>query len=352
MALLKISKYWLYQCIGWGINMAVSIFIMLSMEKTSFTYFKSLLATVIVGIAITHVMRWQMQKFQILAHPIKGQIWRMLIVTVVFAFVFGIASLLIDYAVGEVFPERFAKLSFIMKLFLYSFNSFWLLLIWNAIYFIYHYAEKNRVEQLNTLKLEATVKELELKTIKSHINPHFIFNSLNSIRALVDENPTRARQAITELSNILRSSMRAEKQETVPFSQELDIVKDYLALEHMRFEERLGININVDPDTLEQQVPPMMIQTLVENAIKHGISKQMDGGNILLNSSYQDDKHLIEITNTGKLNGAYANADGFGLQSTEDRLNLLYNGKANFKIIDNNNNTVTCTVELPKVAAL
>ena len=115
MALLKISKYWLYQCIGWGINMAVSIFIMLSMEKTSFTYFKSLLATVIVGIAITHVMRWQMQKFQILAHPIKGQIWRMLIVTVVFAFVFGIASLLIDYAVGEVFPERFAKLSFIMK---------------------------------------------------------------------------------------------------------------------------------------------------------------------------------------------------------------------------------------------
>ncbi len=142
------------------------------------------------------------------------------------------------------------------------------------IYIVYHYVEKNRNDQLDRLKLETTVKELELKTIKSHINPHFIFNSLNSIRALVDENPKRARRAITELSNILRSSMQAEKSETVTLERELDIVKDYLALEQMRFEERLKIEFDIDEDTLQQQVPPMMLQTLVENAIKHGISKQ------------------------------------------------------------------------------
>ena len=137
---------------------------------------------------------------------------------------------------------------------------------------------RNRNNELDRLKLETTVKELELKTIKSHINPHFIFNSLNSIRALVDENPKRARRAITELSNILRSSMQAEKSETVTLEKELDIVKDYLALEQMRFEERLKIELEIDEDTLQQPVPPMMLQTLVENAIKHGISKQIKGG--------------------------------------------------------------------------
>ena len=352
MALLKISKYWLYQFVGWGINLAVSVFIMFSMGKATPLYYKSLALTILLGVFITHIMRYQMKQMKILTFSIKGQVWRMLLVTVIYSFIFGVSSLLIDYSIGEVFPERFAKLSYWMRLFLYSFNCFWLLLIWNVIYFVYHYAEKNRMEQLNTLKLEATVKELELKTIKSHINPHFIFNSLNSIRALVDENPTRARQAITELSNILRSSMRAEKQETVPFSQELGIVNDYLALEYMRFEERLDIDMNIGQDTLEQQVPPMMIQTLVENAIKHGISKQIEGGTISLSSSYVDDEHLIEITNTGTLSEDFAASDGFGLQSTEDRLNLMYNGKANFKIIDNQNNTVTCKVVLPKTVAL
>ncbi len=103
---------------------------------------------------------------------------------------------------------------------------------------------------------ESLVKELELKTIKSHINPHFIFNSLNSIRALVDENPERARRAITELSNILRSSMQTEKLETVPLEQELNIVKDYLSLEQMRFEERLKVDFDIDEDTLSQPIPP------------------------------------------------------------------------------------------------
>ncbi|MGH2646501.1 MAG: sensor histidine kinase [Ginsengibacter sp.] len=119
--------------------------------------------------------------------------------------------------------------------------NFILIALWLLLYMVWHYLERNRKDELDKLSLEKTVKELELNTIKSHINPHFIFNSLNSIRALVDENPTRARSAITELSNILRSSMQIEKMETVPLHKELDIVKDYLALEHMRFEERLKI---------------------------------------------------------------------------------------------------------------
>jgi len=168
---------------------------------------------------------------------------------------------------------------------------------------VWHFVEKNRKDQVDKLTLEKTVKELELKTIKSHINPHFIFNSLNSIRALVDENPERARTAITELSNILRSSMQVEKMETVPLHKELDIVKDYLALEQMRFEERLKIELNIDEDTLNQPVAPMMLQTLVENAIKHGISKHINGGFVKVISIFKKDNHELIVQNSGQLNG-------------------------------------------------
>ena len=221
-----------------------------------------------------------------------------------------------------------------------------LIAIWMLIYIVYHYVEKNRNDQLDRLKLETTVKELELKTIKSHINPHFIFNSLNSIRALVDENPKRARRAITELSNILRSSMQAEKSETVPLEKELDIVKDYLALEQMRFEERLQIEFDIDEDTLQQQVPPMMLQTLVENAIKHGISKQVLGGVVRVVAIFKDNVMQLQVQNTGQLLNN-PSGEGFGIKSTQDRLNLMYQGKAVFEIKNLDATMVESKVTLP-----
>jgi LytS/YehU family sensor histidine kinase len=222
--------------------------------------------------------------------------------------------------------------------------------MWNCIYFIYHYIEKNRNQQLDTLKLQALVKELELKTIKSHINPHFIFNALNSIRALIDENPSRARNAITELSNILRSSMQSENMETVPLEKELNIVKDYLALEHIRFEDRLKVEYDIDEDTLDQPVPPMMLQTLVENAIKHGISKHVEGGTVRIISDFVGNHHEIIVRNTGRLNGGL-NKEGFGLNSTANRLGLLFGGSAKLEIHDLNDNMVEAKVIIPAQVA-
>ena len=221
-----------------------------------------------------------------------------------------------------------------------------LISVWVLIYIVFHYVQKNRKDQIDRLRLETTVKELELKTIKSHINPHFIFNSLNSIRALVDENPQRARRAITELSNILRSSMQAEKSETVPLEKELDIVKDYLALEQMRFEERLKVQLDIDEDTLQQPVPPMMLQTLAENAIKHGISKQVRGGTVRVIAAFKGDHLELLVQNTGQLNGEM-NGGGFGIKSTQDRLNLMYQGKAAFEIKNIDGNMVESKVVMP-----
>lgn len=231
--------------------------------------------------------------------------------------------------------------------------TFILTAMWLLIYLVWHYIEKNRNDRLDKLRLEGMVKSLELKTIKSHINPHFIFNALNSIRALVDENPERARTAITELSNILRSSLKAETMETVPLAQELDIVQDYLALEQMRFEERLRIEMEIDENTLTQPVPPMMLQTLVENAIKHGISKNIDGGLIRICSLFKDGHHELIVQNTGTLKTiTAANTQGFGIRSTQDRLNLLYQGKAQFEIKDKEGDIVESKIIMPATPVL
>ena len=133
--------------------------------------------------------------------------------------------------------------------------------------------------------------EIELNNLKSQLNPHFIFNALNSIRALVDENPSKSKQAINQLSNILRNSLASDKKGLTKFEDELKIVKDYLGLESIRFEERLKTEFEIHPDSQKFLVPPLMIQTLVENGIKHGISKLTPGGVIQL-KTFVDNNHL------------------------------------------------------------
>jgi two-component system, LytTR family, sensor kinase len=128
--------------------------------------------------------------------------------------------------------------------------------------------------------------------------------------------------------------------------KELDIVKDYLALEQMRFEERLKIEFDIDEDTLHQQVPPMMLQTLVENAIKHGISKQVLGGVVRIVAVFKDNVMQLQVQNTGQLLSV-PNGEGFGIKSTQDRLNLMYQGKAVFEIRNINTFMVESKVTLP-----
>jgi len=345
--LKNISRYWWCQIIGWSINIAISIFFVSTFGKPGQLYFTSLVLTCLLGLLITHIMRLNIHYLKVLEKPLNTQIFYLVILTLVFSILFGITSETVDHAIGYN-PERFQTFSRSKRLFLSSFNAMWLILFWNMIYYIYHYVERNRRQELDTFRLEAMVKSLELQTIKSHINPHFIFNALNSIRALVDENPERARTAITELSNILRSSMQAEKMETVPLQQELDIVKDYLALEHMRFEERLQIEMDIDENTLNQPIPPMMLQTLVENAIKHGISKRINGGLIRVVSDFKNNHHELVVQNSGKLNGHSSIKDqGFGIKSTEDRLNLLYQGKAHFEIHEIEGGMVESRIIMP-----
>ena len=341
----KLSPYWVCQA-GWGAFAFVYALVYITFgAKPTPTFFPVLFLFTIEGLIISHFMRTVIRKYKLLQQPLTKQITSMLTIIILFSFLYSIIDSLLTMQL-QLDERETNDVSFLGKVMGNVVVPFLFLSIWNLIYFSYHYIIKSRSDELDKIRLESLVKELELKTIKAHINPHFIFNALNSIRALVDEDPQRARTAITELSNILRSSIYAEKLETTPLKKELSIVKDYLALEHIRFEDRLQIEYDIDEETLDLPVPPMMLQTLVENAIKHGISKQKNGGIIKVKSNFINNHHELVVQNTGLLKGNIGN-DGFGISGTINRLQLLFGPKAFFNIHDTGNNLVEAKVVMP-----
>ncbi len=341
----KLSAYWICQA-GWGAFGIVYAFLYITFNtEPTPNFFTVLFLFMLEGFIISHLMRTIIRQYQLLQQPLVKQIASMLTITLLFSFLYAIVDslLVLVFQIEDPGTKDYSFLRRVMRIVL---TPFLFLCIWNLIYFSYHYIVKSRNDQLDKIRLESLVKELELKTIKAHINPHFIFNALNSIRALVDEDPQRARTAITELSNILRSSMYAEKVETTPLRKELSIVKDYLALEHIRFEDRLQIEYDINEQTLDLPVPPMMLQTLVENAIKHGISKQKNGGIIKVRSAFVNNHHELVVLNTGMLSNQLPN-EGFGISGTVNRLQLLFGARAFFDIKDTDNNFVEAKVTLP-----
>ena len=222
-------------------------------------------------------------------------------------------------------------------------ESFFVFSFWSFGYFIYLFIERYNM----TLKYEASTREIELKNLKAQLNPHFIFNALNSIRALVDENPEKSKESITQLSHILRNSLNSDRQKLVPFSEELKTVKDYLGLESIRYEERLQTMFNIAEGTDHHQVPPLMLQTLVENGIKHGIAKSRKGGTINIQTKITDSMLIVEIRNTGQLEENKKAIGGFGLKNTKRRLDMIYGEEAFFKISNDTNNTVLIQIHIP-----
>lgn len=208
-------------------------------------------------------------------------------------------------------------------------NGFIIFAGWLCIYFFYHL-----LDRYSRLRIE--VKEAELRALKSQVNPHFIFNSLNSLRALIDEDPPRARLAVTQLANLLRYSLQSAQAEAVAFEDELRVVNDYLALEQVRHEERLKLRLDIAPETLGLAIPPLVLQTLVENAVKYGISPRPEGGQIEVVARCENGQLKLMVTNPGELPAATAkangNSTGLGLKNAADRLQLFFGDRATLRV--------------------
>ncbi len=222
-----------------------------------------------------------------------------------------------------------------------------LFLLWSTGYLAYHYLRNYEREEIKNLRLQSSQNEVELASLKAQLNPHFIFNAMNSIRALVDEDPKLAKTAVTKLSNILRNSLMTDKRNLVSLGEELDLVKDHLSLEQIRYEERLRLSYEIDPEMLDARIPPLMIQTLVENAIKHGIAQNQSGGELSVKAAGTGQHLRVEVENTGKIRST-SNGTGIGLANLKRRLNILYNGKATLTIEEISDNKVLASLMIPR----
>jgi len=210
---------------------------------------------------------------------------------------------------------------------------------WMVTYIAVTAGRRSRERQL-------ALRDAELRALELQINPHFLFNSLNSIRALVLENPPLAQDLLTRLANILRYNLHRDASHTVPLSSELEAAADYLALESARFEDRLRIHSAIAGETRSLPVPPMLLQTLVENAVKHGISTLPAGGELHLSSALENGFLLLRVENPGRLGSSREGPSGLGLQNLRDRLRILYGPSARLDL-HAQNGRVAATVRIP-----
>jgi len=348
---MKLSRkqiYWISQVTGWSFFIGINIFIISSFEEISWQRILVWIFLGFLGIIFTHLLRGIIRKNNWLNLLLKNTIPRILASSVIAGIIIYALVFAASYAAGTFKQDEYNFAKLVGGII----NISILILLWNLIYFVIHYMENYKKKEIESLIWEAAVKDYELKTLKSQLNPHFMFNAMNSIRALIEEDPESAKVAITKLSNILRYSLQMERMERVPLEDEVETVKNYLDLERIRFEDRLKYKIDIDRSTQKIEIPPMMIQTLIENGIKHGIAKRTEGGEIHLKSKMMTTsngpKLKIEIRNSGNFSEEQLkNSNGFGVSNTKHRLNLLFGENANFTIQNENGNTVLAEVEIP-----
>ncbi|KQY85830.1 sensor histidine kinase [Pelomonas sp. Root1444] len=202
----------------------------------------------------------------------------------------------------------------------YTVNTTIMLWLWTAVWVGLQMLHRWRVGEIAKWQAEAAARELELQVLRAQVNPHFLFNALNNLRALINEDPTRAREMLGRLSNTLRHTLQHSAKERVPLADELAVVRDYVALEQLHHEERLRVDWQVDPATAGASVPPMLLQLLVENAIKHGVARTVGGGVVDIRIARTGERLHIAVDNPGLWTPGATEGTGLGLVHLRERL--------------------------------
>ncbi len=222
-----------------------------------------------------------------------------------------------------------------------------LMMVWSVIYFGYHHQRAFQEIQLHQLRLHAALKEAEHRALSAQVNPHFLFNSLNTLRSLIEENPARARTAVTELALVFRASLQTTRKNLIPLREELQTVNAYLSLERARHEERLRVHEDIAANTLDAMVPPFLLQTLVENAVKFGIASRPEGGEISYSASFNERGLVLRVTNPGDIRTP-AVPSGVGIENSRLRLRLLFGPEAFLNLSSPENDLVLAEVFIPR----
>jgi len=266
---------------------------------------------------------------QFLLYPIAGSA------------IIGLFYTFVDYFLGGFDTVNIAE---IILLF---FENLWIAIPCLFFYHLYRFSVIYQERKDRTLKAENQLQISELENLKKQLNPHFLFNALNSIKALTISDGKQARESIIQLSDLLRLSLNLGEQQRATLGEELKLAQNYLSLEKLRFDNRLEYSFNIEGDLDNVLIMPMSLNTLLENAVKHGIGQSKSGGQIII--SVTTDKGIvnIKVENTGFYDPKPKSSEGgIGLENLDKRLALLYGEKASF-LIENENKMVKAVIKMP-----
>lgn len=231
--------------------------------------------------------------------------------------------------------------------FYWDYLIYWLLL---GVYIAVDYYRALQARELKSAQLEASLSEARLHLLQAQLHPHFLFNTLNAISAFMETDPKVARRMTAQLGELLRASLDHADQQEIPLADELVLLDNYLAIERTRFEDQLTIEVNAEPDTLGARVPRFVLQPLVENAIRHGITTRAAAGHISITATHRENQLVLRVCDDGVGLPPDWHIDqnaGIGLSNTAARLAQLYNGEHTFAVDDLAEGGVCAEIALP-----
>ncbi|MCF6361071.1 MAG: histidine kinase [Cyclobacteriaceae bacterium] len=216
-------------------------------------------------------------------------------------------------------------------------------------YYVIIYNEEFKIRKIQESELKQSLKEAELDMLKSQLNPHFIFNSLNSISSLTLTNPEKAQEMVISLSEFLRYSIKPNEDKSIPLKMELDAINQFISIEKVRFGDRLKVEINCDNSCNNKLVPPLIIQPLIENAIKYGVHESLKAAVVQIDCSCYQDTLEITVQNSYDMESVSSSKSGIGLKNVANRLALIY-GSRDLMKITKEKNSFRVKLIIPQIA--
>lgn len=213
--------------------------------------------------------------------------------------------------------------------------------------YAHDYQRRYRREAVRAARLQTEIVQAQLQALKMQLQPHFLFNTLHTISALVQESPAAAEKTITRLSDLLRLTLDIGRMTEIPLEDELRIVELYLEIEQTRYEERLSVRFDIDESVRKAVVPSFILQPLVENAIVHGIAQNMSPGVVEICAAQENGELILKVRNTGPGLSRLSVREGVGIGATRSRLEFLYGNKQRFELRDLTTGVVEASIALP-----
>ncbi len=349
--------YWLLQLGGWGLFAAAQVYA--GVAYLHLPVVRTLLEVLVLysaAMLLSHLLRIYMRAHRWDTLRIGALAPRILVATVVVGIPLGVANDLMGISAMReptVVLDGY-ELSSALSLAVEILNWIVVIALWCVLYFAILTGRRRREAELLQSELVRALQAAELRALKSQLNPHFLFNSLNTVRALIAIDPARAQKAVTQLSRTLRYTLSpGQEDQLVTLDQEMEIVEDYLALESLRLGERLRIERYVSEDARIVRIPVMLLQTVVENAIKHGIAQLKDGGTLRIDARVEESELILEIRNPRPASPSEAtgHGEGVGLRNSVERLRLLFGSAARLHLDLDEPERALARIVIPRAGA-